>query len=70
MIFGLRLESSITEFRVRMTDLLQTGFFHLIYEKINPKHLGKVIKILKILKIIFSLFEKDFFEFFLYVQMT
>ena len=33
MIFGLRLEPSITEFRVRMTDLLQTGFFHLIYGK-------------------------------------
>ena len=70
MIFGLRLEPSIIEFEVRMADLLQTGFFHLINGKINPKNLGKVIKILKILKIIFSPFEKDFFENFLYVQMT
>ena len=44
MIFGLRLEPSITENRVQMTNLLQTGFFHLIYGKINPKYLGKVIK--------------------------
>ena len=71
MIFGLRLEPSITAFGVRMTDLLQTGFFHLIYGKINPKNLGKVIKNFKILKIIFSPFEKDFFEKKkLYVQMT
>ena len=61
MIFGLKLEPSITEFRVRMTDLLQTGFFHLIYEKINLKNL---VKWLKIKKIIFSPFEKDFFNFF------
>ena len=27
MIFGLRLEPSITEFRVRMTDLLHMGSF-------------------------------------------
>ena len=59
MIFGLRLEPSITEFGVRLTYLPQTGFFHLIYGKINPKNLGKVIK-----KIIFSPFEKDFFEIF------
>ena len=45
-----------------MTDLLQTSFFHLINEKINPKNLGKVIKNLKIKKIIFSLFEKRFFR--------
>ena len=44
MIFGLRLEPSITEFGVRMTDLLQVGVFHLINGKINPKNLGKVIK--------------------------
>ena len=67
MIFGLRLEPSITEFGVRMTDLPRTGFFHLIYGKINPKNLGKVIKNLK-KKI--SLFEKDFFENCLCVQMT
>jgi len=36
-IFGLRLEPSITEFGVRMTDLLQTGFFQLIYGKFNQK---------------------------------
>ena len=30
-----------------MTDLLRTGFFHLIYGKINPKNLGKIIKNLK-----------------------
>ena len=47
MIFGLRLEPPITEFGVWMTDLLRTGFFHLIYGKINPKNLGKVIKNLK-----------------------
>ena len=51
----LRLEPSITEFGVRMTDLLQTSFFHLIYGKINPKNLGKVIKNLKNLKNIFFL---------------
>ena len=33
--FGLRLDPSITENGVRMTNLLQTGFFHLIYGKIN-----------------------------------
>ena len=44
MIFGLRLEPSITENRLRMADLLQIEFFHLIYGKINPKNLGKVIK--------------------------
>ena len=38
------------------------SFFHLIYGKINPKNLGKVIKNLKNN---FSLFEKDFFEIFL-----
>ena len=48
MIFGLRLEPSITEFGVWMIDLLQMGYFHLIYGKINPKNLGKVIKNLKI----------------------
>ena len=64
MIFGLRLDPSITEFEVQMTDLLRTVFFHLIYGKINPKNLGKVIKNLKILKIIFSPFEKYFFEIF------
>ena len=61
MIFYLRLEPSITEFGVRMTDFPRTGFFHLIYGKINPKNLGKII---------FSPFEKYFFEIFLYVQMT
>ena len=60
MIFGLRLEASITEFGVRMTDLLQTGFFHLIYGKINPKNLGKVIK-----KIIFYCLKKIFSIFFM-----
>ena len=44
MIFGLRLKPSITKFEVRMTDLLQTVFFHLIYGKINPKNIGKIIK--------------------------
>ena len=44
MIFGLRLEPSITEFKVWMVDLLQTDFFHLINGKINPKKIGKVIK--------------------------
>ena len=46
MIFGLRLKPSITEFGVRMTDLLQMGFFHLIYGKINKK-LTEIIKKLK-----------------------
>ena len=64
MIFGLRLEPSIIEFEVRMTDLLQTGFFHLIYGKINPKNLGKVIKNYKIIKNNFSLFENDFSNYF------
>ena len=41
------------------------GFFHLIYGKINPKNLGKVIKNKKNKKNIFSLFEKHFFDFFL-----
>ena len=67
MIFGLRLEPSITEFGVRMTDLPRTGFFHLIYEKINPKNLGKVIKNLKN---IFFPFEKDFIYLFLYIQVA
>ena len=59
MLFGLRLEPSIIEFRVWMTDLLQTVFFPFNLWKNYPKYLGKVIKILKI---IFSSFEKDFFE--------
>ena len=70
MIFDLRLEPSITEFGVRMTDLLQTSFFHLIYGKINPKKLGKVIKNKKIIKKKFRCSKKDFFEKNLCVQMT
>ena len=68
MIFGLSLEPSITKFGVRMTDLLQTGFFHLINGKINPKNLGKVIKKLKIKKKnLISLKKK--FDFFLKILL-
>ena len=67
MIFDLRLEPSITKFRVWMTDLPWTGFFHFIYGKFNPKNIGKVIKNFKILKIIFHCSKKDFFSiFFIY----
>ena len=45
-----------------MTDLLQTSFFHLIYGKINPKNLGKVIQNLKNLKNNFFSVRKRFFR--------
>ena len=65
MIFGLRLEPSIIEFKVWMTDLPRTSFFRLIYGKINPKNIGKVIKKLKIKKIIFPRSKKIFSKFFM-----
>ena len=46
MIFGLRVEPSITKNGVQMTNLLQTRFFQLIYGKINEK-LREIIKKLK-----------------------
>ena len=58
MIFGLRLEPSITEFGFRMTNLLQIEFFHLNYGKNLIKNLGKIKKLkIKILTCPVNFFE-------------
>ena len=45
MIFGLRLEPSITEFGFRMTDILQIEIFPFKLWKNLIKNLGKIKKL-------------------------